>query len=159
MCTLHLFLMHCMFKGASNLVNSPCSCRKFCMALFYCSSSSDVQIFSQSFILIGTTQSLIHSFLYFSAAGCFLLSVSLYSFSWKNLGSYTSTLMVQIPYISILLLPLLQHYSVLCLRLQFYSIPFLVETCTLTCIQYTFTPQSAKFQNHSNSDISIPKPC
>ena len=38
----------------------------------------------------------------------------------------------------------------------FYSIP---GRNTLTCIQYTFTPQSAKFQNHSNSDISIPMPC
>ena len=37
----------------------------------------------------------------------------------------------------------------------FYSIP---GRNTLTCIQYKFTPQSAKFQNHSNSDISIPKP-
>jgi len=37
----------------------------------------------------------------------------------------------------------------------FYSIP---GRNTLTCIQYTFTLQSAKFQNHSNSDISIPKP-
>ena len=37
----------------------------------------------------------------------------------------------------------------------FYSIP---GRNTLTCIQYTFTPLSAKFQNHSNSDISIPKP-
>ena len=38
----------------------------------------------------------------------------------------------------------------------FYSIP---GRNTLTCIQYTFTLQRAKFQNHSNSDISIPKPC
>ena len=37
----------------------------------------------------------------------------------------------------------------------FYSIP---GRNTLTCIQHTFTPQSAKFQNHSNTDISIPKP-
>ena len=36
----------------------------------------------------------------------------------------------------------------------FYSIP---GRNTLTCIQYKFIPQSAKFQNHSNSDISIPK--